>query len=127
MSENNDSLALEALLKMGNYSAVFINQLDHLKNALHNDLHFHFNGGTFYLNETFISYLGIENLEADKNPEWDYASVFLDVHEKPILIENVKEFSLVVLDHRSRAVTKYFTQYQRLNNSRTVEAVVDVE
>lgn len=95
------------------------NQKRALREEFEQTLFYFYNGGSFKANKDLISYVSsIKSLGVKEN------AVITDENEQPILIDNIDKFLEALLDCHTRANNLYYTKYEQLRKSRSVESVL---
>lgn len=90
-----------------------------LKEEFEQTLFYFYNGGTFRAEPDLIAYVqSIKSLGLTENV------VVVDNNGIPILVDNLSKFLEQLLDCHVRANNLYFTKYEALKKSRSVESIL---
>jgi hypothetical protein len=104
---------------IANLMATMANQKRILKEEFEQTLFYFHNGGTFQATPALISYIqSLKLLDLEENV------VVVDNNGLPILVQSLSNFLEQLLDCHVRANNLYFTKYEALKKSRSVESIL---
>lgn len=108
-------------LEFSNYRQTFAIQKRILKEKIDAKLTYGYNGGIFKINRELISFVQmfIDQGRTENVP-------LIDANENPILIKDLEEFRDDIMNDYYEATLEYYTQYQDLKKSRSVEKLIDL-
>ena len=112
---------LEKALNFSNYMLTLNNQKRLLVEKYQEELIHFYNGSQFTLTRELITFVSAM-VSADQNE-----LVIIDDNDLPCLVEDLESFYNEILDQYTTASNKYFTEYVKLKNNRSVEKLVDYE
>jgi hypothetical protein len=110
---------LSKALEFANYSVTLNNQRRALKEKYLADVIYYHNGGCFAVTKELINFVKIL-IELDKS-----SAVLIDANSLPIDVADLKKFFDDVVDTHFTAINSYYSKYQKLKNSRTVESLIN--
>jgi hypothetical protein len=103
---------------IANLMATMANQKRILKEEFEQTLFYFHNGGTFQATSALIAYVqSLKLLELEE-------TVIVDNNGIPILVKSLSNFLEQLLDCHVRANNLYFTKYEDLKKSRSVESIL---
>lgn len=111
---------LEKALDFSNYMITLNNQKRILKEQFQNDSIYYYNGGTFSVTTSLISFC--QSLIALHQT----STILVDDNDIPVVIDNIGEFSDALVSVYWKAANKYYTEYNKLKTNRTVKGIVDL-
>lgn len=111
---------LRDALDFSNYNQTLSLKRKHLKEKNDASLTFGYNGGIFKIDRSLL--LFTQMLIDQQRPD----SVILDVNDNPILIENLQEFRDKIFEKYFTTTYNYYTEYQKIKKSRTIDSLVDL-
>lgn len=109
---------LKEALDFSNLMITLDNQRRILKEQYQNDLLYFFNSGQFTITKELISFCQ-SLIDLDQNE-----TILVDDNNIPIQIEDLKTFTETVVSVYFKATNKYFTEYNKLRNNRSVEGII---
>jgi hypothetical protein len=106
---------LKSALEYADYHKSLTAQRLFLKEKLDAELTFGFNGGIFKINHELINFINflIESDRLELVP-------ILDSNKNPVMINNLKEFQVIIMDKYFSATASYIDQVEKLKKARTV-------
>jgi len=113
---------LEKALKFSNFMVTLNNQKRMLKEKYYEDLLYFSNGCQFSVTKELITFVG---LLIDKGNDTDI--VLTDDNDIPAKISDLTKFYDNILDLYFSAANEYFTNYEKLKQSRKIESLVDYD
>lgn len=111
---------LKDALDFSNYNQTLSLKRKHLKEKNDAGLTFGYNGGIFKIDHSLL--LFTQFLFDHQRPD----SVIIDINGNPILIENLQEFRDSIFEKYFTTTYSYYTEYQKIKKSRTVDSLVDL-
>ena len=103
---------------IANLMVTMANQKRILKEEFEQTLFYFHNGGTFQATPALIAYVqSLKLLELEE-------TVIVDNNGIPVLVKNLSNFLEQLLDCHIRANNLYFTKYEDLKKSRSVESIL---
>ena len=112
---------IEKAFEISNLMVTLGNQKRLLKEEYEQSLFYFYNGGTFKATKETITY--IKTLK-DLDVETDI--VVVDENGMPIRIDSITNFLQELLNQHFQASNKYFSDYQKLKKSKSVESILNV-
>jgi hypothetical protein len=112
---------LAEALDFSNFMITLNNQKRVLLEKFKTDTIFYQNGATFTVSKELITFLKTLIDTGNTNDV-----VLVDDNDLPVLIEDLSEFFSNVLNKYFSAANSYYTEYQKLKNKRSTEALIDV-
>jgi len=112
---------LAKALEFANYRQTLNNQIQELRVKTETQLIISKNGGTFTINESFISFLDFL-VKRDQEE-----AVLLDNNKTPILIKGLDGFLDEILTRYLDVTYNYLDQYEKVRKSRSVTKILDLE
>jgi len=112
---------LKKALEFANYRQAFAIQRKTLKEKIDAKLTYGHNGGIFKIDRGLITFV---QMLLDQGRTQGVP--LLDANENPILIDNLSEFRDEILDRYYTSTLEYFTEYQKLKKSRSVDKIIDL-
>lgn len=110
---------LKEALDFSNLMITLDNQRRILKEQYQNDLIYFFNSGQFTVTKELISFCqSLNDLEQTE-------TILVDDNNIPIQIEDLKTFTETIVSVYFKATNKFFTEYNKIRNSRSVEGIID--
>jgi hypothetical protein len=109
---------LEQAFNIANYMTTLAGQKQIIKEEFYQNLLYYYNGGVFKVTPELISF--VKTL-VDFNK--DNSSVLVDSNELPIRISDLQEFLKNILSTYYSSVNEYYTKYEQLRKSRSVETL----
>lgn len=108
-------------LEFSNYRQTFAIQKRTLKEKIDAKLTFGCNGGIFKIDRSLISFVQmfVDQGRTDNVP-------LIDANENPIMIEDLEKFRDDIMDRYYETTLEYYTEYQELKKSRSVEKLLDL-
>lgn len=106
---------LQKALDISNFVSTFKNQKKVLREVLDQDCYYYYDGGTFFIDESFISFLSslITN---------GLDTVYIkDKNDLPVAISNTNEFLLTAIEVHQNAHKKYLESYENLCKNRDMQ------
>jgi len=116
MSDYDD---LVKAYNFGNYMAVIQNQIKLAKHKMKKQLRYAMNGGIFDITPEFIIHM---KSYADQGI---YRSVFIDINENPILIEDLEEFFQTVIEIERTVLNEYYEEITAIRKKRSLMEFLD--
>jgi len=110
---------LSKALEFGNYSATLDNQKRMLHEKFVTDTLYFVSGGQFTINKELINYC--QTLVSNDQS----TVILLDDNGIPIEISDVQEFQTEILDKHFTALNELYTEYKKLEKSRSVDGLVE--
>lgn len=111
---------LEKALDFSNYMITLNNQKRILKEQFQNDSIYYYNGGTFSVTTSLISFC--QSLIALHQT----STILVDDNDIPVVIDDIEKFSDALVSVYWKAANKYHTEYNKLKTNRTVKGIVDL-
>lgn len=112
---------LKKALSFSNYQNTLSNQRRVLKEKLNSSLIYGFNGGIFKVDQQLINFVGyLISIDRKNNIP------ILDSNQNPIMIEDLENFLNQITDIYFSVVLEYYTDYEKIKKSRSVEQLVDL-
>ena len=111
---------LEKAYDFINFRTTLVNQKHLLIAQIEERLTCHLNGGTFTADHGLIAFIG------DLIDSGYEQSPILDIHNNPILIENLQEFKNMLLSCYVETVQDYWNDWQKIRNERDLKKIADV-
>jgi len=108
-------------IEQSNYRVIFENQKEKLKEIFEGQLILPFNGGFFQIKPELFSEILIYLNEEKKE------QILLDMHQNPILIDNLPEFYEIIRSKYSEALNEYVIELAKLKLSRQIPTVVELD
>lgn len=110
---------LSKALEFGNYSATLDNQRRMLQEKFVTESMYFFQGGQFTISKELINYVyTLKSTDQD-------SSVLVDDTNTPILINDIPDFYDNITNKYYIALNNYYTEYKKLETSRTVDGLVE--
>lgn len=110
---------IQKAFDVANYMTTLSNQRVILKEEFLQNLIHYQNGGTFTVSRELINFVKtLIDLGQDEN------TVLIDDNNTPINIDNLKSFFDTIVELYQSSISEYYTKFNRLKNSRSVEALV---
>jgi hypothetical protein len=111
---------LSQALERSNFMTTFANQKRFLWEKYQDDLVYYRNGHEIKITESLITFCStlIERNRQD--------IVLIDANNHPFFVENLQEFLDNILDQYTSASNKYYTEYNTLKKTRSVEGLVNL-
>jgi hypothetical protein len=110
---------LAEALDFSNYMVTLNNQKRLLFEKFKTETIFYYNGAAFTVSKELITFLKTL-IDTGNNTD----VVLVDDNNLPVMIEDLKIFFEEILDKYFQAANSYYTEYQKLKNKRSVEALV---
>ena len=111
---------LQKALDFSNYMVTLNNQKRILQETVYQDLVYYTNGSKFTIDKELICFCStMINLNRE-------TIVLIDDNDIPVRIESIGDFLTDILDVYFTATNKFYTEYQKLKNSRSVEKLIDL-
>jgi len=110
---------LKKSLDFSNYQQTFSIQRKILKEKIEAKLTYGVNGGIFYIDQTLLTF--VEMLCNKGRTD----SIILDKNNTPILIESLEDFKNEIFNRYFESSNEYYTAYQNLKKSRSVEKLLE--
>lgn len=110
---------IKKAFKIAEYAETFSSQKQILKEEYNQNLNFYFNGGAFLISKELITFI-----KTIKDISQDNSTILVDINDTPIEISNIDEFLEKILSKYYYAVNEYYTRFQSLKTSRTVESIL---
>lgn len=111
---------LKKALEFANYKQTFSTQRKMLKEKAEANLTFGFAGGIFKINRELLTFVQMLCDEGRIT-----GVVLLDIHDNPILVENLESFKDEIFDRYFTTTHEYYAHYQTLKKSRSVEKILE--
>lgn len=112
---------LKKALEFSNYQNTLSNQRRILKEKLNSSLVYGYNGGIFKVDRELINFVNyLISMDRKSNVP------LLDSNQNPIIVENLESFRDQVTDIYFVAVFDYYTEYEKIKKSRSVEKLIDL-
>jgi hypothetical protein len=113
---------LSKALEFSNYRQTLAIQRKTLKEKTDAKLTYGYNGGLFKIDKELILFLEflISIGRAENIP-------IIDNNNNPILIDNVEKFKEEVIERYFTAVFEYYSEYQKIKESRSIGVLIDYE
>ncbi len=105
----------ENAIEFANYQYSLSTKINRLEEEIDAKLTFGCNGGLFKIDRELICFVNFL-LSLDRTN-----SVLLDVNNRPILIEDLKNFQTEILDRYFTSTYEYFDEVEKIKKQRTVE------
>lgn len=105
---------------VANYMATFSSQKQILKEEYNQNLLFFYNGGSFVITKELITFV-----KTIKDLTDSFSFVLPDSNDLPIQIDDISDFLDKILSKYIFATNQYFTRYNSLKSSRTIESLLD--
>lgn len=115
------TIDLKKVIENSKTLVVLANQKRALKEEYDTALIFYINGGSFKITKELISFL-----VSFKSLSQSNEIVLLDQSDTPVRIEDLSIFLESIVDRYISASNNYFSEYQKLKNSKTVESILDL-
>ena len=112
---------LEKALDFSNFRLTLHNQKQNIKNIFNDKLILYHNKGQFTINSQLLCFLKIF-LEQNK-----VSGILLDDMDNPIKITNIQDFFDKALSIYHNAINDYYTEFEKLNRSRNIKKLLDLE
>lgn len=108
-------------LEFSNYRQTFSLQKKILKEKIDAKLTYGINGGIFKIDRSLLTFVQmfIDQGRVENVP-------LVDANDNPIMIENLEDFRDEIFDRYYNTVLDYYTEYQDLKKSRSVEKLLDL-
>lgn len=108
-------------LEFSNYRQTFSIQKKLLKEKIDAKLTYGINGGIFKIDISLITFVQmfVDQGRTENVP-------LLDSNENPIMIEDLETFRDEIVDRYYDTILEYYTEYQDLKKSRSVEKLLDL-
>lgn len=108
-------------LEFSNYRQTFSVQKKILKEKIDAKLTYGINGGIFKIDRSLLTFVQmfIDQGRTENVP-------LIDANENPIMIEDLEAFRDEIVDRYYDTVLEYYTEYQNLKKSRSVEKLIDL-
>ncbi len=112
---------LQKALEFSNYRQTLAIQKRILKEKIDAQLTYACNSGVFKIDRSLISFvqLFIDQGRVENVP-------LLDSNENPIMIPDLESFRDEIMDRYYNSILEYYTEYEKLKKSRSVEKLVDL-
>lgn len=110
---------LKKALEFSNYSQTIHRQKNNLKLRAQELLTYSFSGGIFRINQELIGF--VFALLQDGHDQ----AVLLDIHENPILVDNLEDFYDEIKSRYFEVINEYYDDYEKLRKKRSVGAAVE--
>jgi len=111
---------LEKAIEISNIMKTLSGQKKILKEKYQNDLLFFYNGSQFLVTYDLISFC---NTLISLNQE---EHILVDDNGIPTLIENIEDFRSKIVDTYAQASNRYYTEYNKLKNKRSIKDIIDL-
>lgn len=115
-----DSL-LKNALEFSNYQQTLNLQRKTLKEKVDAQLTIGHNGGIFKIDRSLIVFI---QFLIDSGRTTDIP--LIDVNENPVLVKDLITFRDDIVDRYFSSIYEYYTEYQKIKTSRSVEALLDL-
>lgn len=112
---------LEQAFNIADYMTTLASQKQIIKEEFYQNLLYYHNGGVFKVTPELISFVKTL-VDFGK----DNSSVLVDSNELPISITDLQEFLNNILSTYHSSVNEYYTQYEQLRKSRSVETLTNL-
>jgi|MEHZ01.3.fsa_nt_MEHZ010857159.1_2 hypothetical protein len=113
---------LNEALEFTNYSIVYSDQKELLKQKFHSaNIHYH-NGGKFTITKELINYTNLLLTQTD-NPN-NVTVVVIDDADNPIQIADIKTFVDDIMNQYTQNCNEYYTALQQLKEKRDAEGLL---
>ena len=112
---------LEQAFDIANYMTTLASQKQIIKEEFYQNLLYYYNGGVFKVTPELISFVKTL-MDFGK----DLAPVLVDSNDIPINVENIKEFLDNILSTYYSAINEYYTKYEQIRKSRSVEKLTEL-
>ena len=112
---------LKKALEFSNYRQTFSIQRKTLKEKIEAKLTYGISGGIFKIDRSLITFVQmlIDQGRTSGVP-------LIDSNENPILIDDLVKFRDEILDRYFTSTLEYYTQYQEIKKSRSVEKILSL-
>lgn len=110
---------LKKALEFSNYRQTLAIQKRILKEKIDAQLTYACNGGVFKIDRSLISFVQmfIDQGRVENVP-------LIDANENPIMVENLENFRDDIVDRYYESTLEYYTEYEKLKKSRSVEKLI---
>lgn len=112
---------LEKALNFSNYMVTLNNQKRMLKEKYYQNILFYYKGGQFSVTPGLISFcqtlIGYEQDDV----------VLIDDNDTPILVDDINSFMSEILNTYFKSSNEYFSEFEKLKKSRSVEKLVQYD
>lgn len=112
---------LQKALEFSNYRQTFAIQRKILKEKIDARLTYGYNGGIFKIDRSLLVFVQML-IDQDRTT----GIPLIDSNNNPILIDDLIAFKDEILDRYFTSTFEYFSQYQTLKSSRSVEKLLDL-
>lgn len=112
---------LQKALEFSNYRQTFAIQRKILKEKIDARLTYGYNGGIFKIDRSLLVFVQML-IDQDRTT----GIPLIDSNNNPILIDNLIVFKDEILDRYFTSTFEYFSQYQTLKSSRSVDKLLDL-
>lgn len=112
---------LQKALEFSNYRQTFAIQRKILKEKIDAKLTYGYNGGIFKIDRSLLVFVQML-IDQDRTT----GIPLIDSNNNPILIDDLIAFKDEILDRYFTSTFEYFSQYQTLKSSRSVEKLLDL-
>ena len=112
---------LQKALEFSNYRQTFAIQRKILKEKIDARLTYGYNGGIFKIDRSLLVFVQML-IDQDRTT----GIPLIDSNNNPILIDDLLAFKDEILDRYFTSTFEYFSQYQTLKSSRSVEKLLDL-
>lgn len=112
---------LSTALEFANYRQTLAIQRKTLKEKINGRLTFGHSGGLFKIDRSLITFV---QMLIDQGRTTDVP--LMDENDNPVLVNDLQAFRDDIVDRYFTATLEYYTEYDNLKKSRTVEKLLDI-
>jgi hypothetical protein len=111
---------IKRAFEIAEFASTFSAQKQILKEEYIQNLNYYYNGGIFFITKELITFVKtLKDISTEKS------TVLVDQNHTPIEILDINEFLENLLSKYYFATNEYFTRFQNLKTSRTIESVLE--
>lgn len=110
---------VEKAYDIANYMQTLASQKNILKEEFQQSLIVYHNGGIFRADQTFISF--VKSLSELSDAQ---SAVLIDVNHTPVDVSDIKPFLTRLVSQYIESSNKYYTKFDQLKKSRSVESLM---
>lgn len=110
---------LKKAFEIADFMSTFSAQKHTIKEEYYQSLIYFYNGGTFKITKELINFVKtLKELNTNK------VFVIVDDNDLPVEVKNIEDFLESILSKYFFAVNEYYTKFNNLKSSRTVEGIM---